>query len=604
MTSRMLRGGGGGDGKRRGPLPSRGSRVQGLIRRLVHGRRRHWMLVSVLSFWLAIITLALPLGIVNADANSLGAYDADASAWAIQPYALNNKFSNVPLDQAAPMVFVHLDNSPKAKAKASYFFPGTAANAVPASQGVSTSIPTGVEADYPGDNGSVSGQVGGFNDGIASQAAAGSQSAKTSEGYALAQSALASYQFAPAIPAAPTAPGVPGVPGVPTVPPLPTTGVAAPTATASSGTGGASPTPTKTPTCILIICSPTGYMPAHGGVNASPAMAFTGLPTFPLPDTVERQLTASLAAAQVKNPSLLALSGGHLASTNPALPYAQADASSQAESRATDNGVTVTVVTRASHVELFQGLIEFASVQANLQGFAPGNGARGKGTVNTIVTGATVAGIPVTIDRNGVTVQDKNASASQIQTLTNQLNAALAQAHVRIGLMDTTMSSNTGLWQGAGSGVEVTVGLAPPSTSLPQPVQGTISGLPATKIDFTIAAVSASILAYPSNASPGSGGSGSSGSGGSGSSGSGGFCLFGCGGGGGGGGSSTSTTSPGATTHSTGTFTLPGGLHGFPLLAMVFVVQGLSTAAVAATAGFTDGEEDQKEAPVAEEETK
>src|SRR5579863_5089330 len=85
-------------------------------------------LISALCFWAALLALALP-GAAHADANDLASYGATASGWAIQPYVLNDAFLNVPAaDQSAPYVFISMDNTPGAEAKAAYFFPGTAGN--------------------------------------------------------------------------------------------------------------------------------------------------------------------------------------------------------------------------------------------------------------------------------------------------------------------------------------------------------------------------------------------------------------------------------------------------------------------------------------------
>lgn len=605
--------GGGGDGSRSDPPASPARYRSGFRNRFVRGHRSRWLLVSLLSFWLALTTLALPLAAAYADANSLSSYGVTANAWAIQPDIVNDSFQNVPAaDQAASYVYVAMDSGPSAHAKASYFFPGTAINAVPNTQGVAFSVPTGVDARYPG-NGADSGQVTGFNDGIATQATGGQQSTRASEGYALAQAAVASYQFAPTIPAVPTAPnspaGVPGVPSLPSPPALPTVASGGSPATATPAaipTASSGPSPTATPCPILNICLPGSSKSSHGGVNAAPGsvQAPQGLQPAILPDAIEQRLTAALKAAQLSNPGLQSLAGGSLAAPNPTLPYLGADISSQAETRATDAGVTIAIVTHAQHVELLQGLITFGSIESILQATAPGSSSvKGSGTITTTITGAAIAGIPVTVDQNGVTVNDQNVSAAQAQTLTDQLNSALKQADIHISLTKSVITTDVGMWQGAGSGIEVTADPSTPSLNLPPPA----NGIPSTHVSISIAQVSASIYATPPDASSSdTGGSSYSGAGsGSGSGGGGGgFCFF-CGGGGGGngGGSGSSTTSsPDAPTHGASSFTLPGGLHGLPVLALVFVVQGLSTAAVAATAGFTNAEE-AIGAPSAEEET-
>lgn len=581
--------------------PDRKRRRRGWRRgvwRFVRGKRRQWMLASLLSFMLALVSLALPLAAL-ADANSLTSYGATASGWGIQPYILNDAFLNVPAaDQAAPYVFVSMDNTPGSAAKASYLFPGTAINAVPNTQGVAVSVPTGVDARFPG-NGSASSQVNAFNDGVATQATAGGQSAQASEGYATAHATIANYQFAPPpAPAVPPPPSVPGVPGAPTPPAVPTISGGALTPTVSSGSGG-SPAPTATPappapsptTCTLIIfcsssstqtmASAAGSIQGTNGATQTGAAPAGGLPvtapiTLPAPDAVEQQLSAALKALQVANPTLLNLSGGQLAAPNATLPYASADVSSKAETRATDAGVTATVVTNLQHIELFQGLITFATVESSLQANAPASSAQGSGSITTRITGGAVAGIPVTVDQNGVTVNDQNISPAQVQALSDQLNAALSSAGVHISLAQTVTKTDVGYWEGSGAGLEITAEVNPASAGLPSPA----SGVPGTHVDFSIGNVTASIYAVPGIPS---GGTDNSGSGGYYGGGSYATCS--------GGSSPSVANSPPSTTSNPafkGSFLLPAGLTGGGLLALVFVVQGVSTAAVAAAAGFTD----------------
>lgn len=586
----------GGDWEAQNHLPIGHARSwRRLARRITHGKHRRWMLASLLSFLLALISLALPLTAL-ADANSLTSYGATASGWAIQPYILNDSFLNVPAaDQAAPYVFVSMDNTPGSEAKASYLFPGTAISAVPNTQGVAVSVPSGVDARYPG-NGSVSNQVNAFNDGVATQATAGSQSAQASEGYATSNATIANYQFAPPpVPASPPPPGVPGVPGAPTPPAVPTISGSALTPTATSGTGaGTTPTATATPkpsptTCTLIIfCSPSSsssqtsasaYNSVNGAAgNAGSGAGSVGAPpvTLTSPDMVEQQLATALKALQVANPTLLNLSGGQLAAPNTGLPYASADVSSKAETRATDSGVTVTVVTNLQHVELFQGLITFGAVESSLQATAPASSAQGSGSITTRITGGSIAGIPVTVDENGVTVKDQNISPAQVQALSSQLNAALTSAGVHVSLTTTVSKTDVGYWEGSGAALEVTAEVNPASSGLPSPA----SGVPATHVDFSIGKVTASIYAVAGVPSSGGSGGGSYYYGGGGSVCSGGNYPSSAG--------SPPSTVPTTTKFAGGNFLLPAGLSGAGLLALVFVVQGVSTAAVAAAAGYTD----------------
>ncbi|MGZ3636220.1 MAG: hypothetical protein ACXVCX_00100 [Ktedonobacterales bacterium] len=588
--------------RRAGAHPPANGNVRGwsrVARRFLRGTVRCWLLASLLSFWLALLALVVPLS-ARADSNSLTSYGATASGWALQPYIVNDSFINVPAaDQSTPFVFVSMDNTPGAQANASYFFPGTAVNAVPNTQGIPVSVPVGVEARYPGTS-PASGQVGTFNDGVASQAAAGSQSAQASEGYALAQSAIASYQFAPTIPATPGT-GVPPVPGAPTVPPVPTLpGGAAPTPTSHAG-GASTPTPapgsskTPTPTPAACLLPPVCLYSALPVEQSAQTAQGTGtLTPFTLPDPVEQQLAAALKAAELANPSLLNLAGGHLPTTNANLPYAGADVSSEAATRATDSGVVVAVVTRAQHVELLQGLITFASVDSTLQATAPASQAHGTGSIITRITGAAIAGIPVTIDEKGITVNDQHASADQIQALSDQLDAALAKAGIHITLTKSVTKGDAGFWEGAGAGLEVTAELNPAGAGLPSPA----SGVPATHVDFSLGKVSASIFATPASDSGGGNGGGDGGGGYGGDGG----CFF-CGGGdgGSGGGNGSGTGTQPAKHSGSKTFSLLAGLSGGQLLALVFVVQGVSTGAVAATAGLTDARAKAAETAIEEE---
>src|SRR5690349_6349656 len=78
----------------------------GVARRFLRGTVRRWLLASLLTFWLALLALVVPLS-ARADSNSLTAYGATASGWALQPYIVNDSFINVPAaDQSTPFVFV------------------------------------------------------------------------------------------------------------------------------------------------------------------------------------------------------------------------------------------------------------------------------------------------------------------------------------------------------------------------------------------------------------------------------------------------------------------------------------------------------------------
>jgi hypothetical protein len=526
--------------------------------------------------WLAVLMLALPL-VAHGAPTALASYGASASGWAIQPYIENDEFINIPAtDQTAPYVYVAIDQNPSADAKAAYFTPGTAINAALGTNSVPYQVPSGVEARYPGQS-PASSQAGVFNDGVATQAAAGSQAAQAQEAYAQAAAAVASYQFAPP---PGLAPGGGGVPPLPTLPPLPTVPPlpgSSPTATPAGGhptptpTHSSNSTPTATPcplgVCLTPIAAPQAARPAQTA-QAGPA-------PVTLPDALEKQLQAALRAAEAANPQALKISGVKLAAMDPTLPYAQADVSGQAVAQASDSGVVVTVVTRAAHVELFQGLITFATIETTLSGEAPATPAPGKGQLATRITGMTIAGIPVTLDQNGVTVADQNGlSGAQIATLSKALNGALAAAGIQIGLVKTTSASDSQKWEGSGGGVQVTAAFdAAPGS------------VPATHINFTLGMATASLYAL-------GGGSGFDNSGGGGVGGFfGGF--FGSPPGGGG--------APGSSGGG-GSVRFPGSLTPGELLALLFIVQGVSTAAAAATARQADAIQHLSQPP-AEEET-
>jgi hypothetical protein len=73
------------------------------------------------------------------------------------------------------------------------------------------------------------------------------------------------------------------------------------------------------------------------------------------------------------------------------------------------------------------GVVHIGSVQSEATATTDGTTATVKG--GTKVTGATVAGVPVTIDESGVSV---NGSGLAIKTLTDQVNSALSQAGITL----------------------------------------------------------------------------------------------------------------------------------------------------------------------------
>ncbi|HEX6540472.1 MAG TPA: hypothetical protein VF040_01850 [Ktedonobacterales bacterium] len=552
---------------------------------------RRWLLrIAIGSFiagWLSILVLAAPLVAYGDSPTTMDSYGATASGWAIQPFIVNDEFINIPAaDESTPYVFVSIDSGPTSDAKAAYFYPGSAINTVLNNENAGVQIPNGVEATYPG-NGSASSQAAPLSDGVASQGGAAQEATQASPGYAQATAGIASYQFAPGT-SLPSVPGGGGVPSVPTVapPPLP------------SPPGGSAPTPPPAPTavpptptprvCVGPICL-SQTIPNATGAGHTQVAALTP-PGTQLPDVFQQRLITALRAAEVANPGLLKLGGGHLAAADPNLPYAAADESGQATAQATNDGVTAIVAVRAAHVELFQGLITFATVDSTLRGQAPASGDQGTGTVTTTVTGATIAGIPVTIDQNGVQVSNQGGSASQsaIQQLSSALNTALKAAGIQIALTSTNSMQDAGKWQGSGGGVQVTGELAPGN------------GVPATHINFSIGQITGSVYAVPatpSSSSDGgsfclfcfgsrhSSGGGGSGSGGSGGSGSGSDGTGGNGSGGSGSGGSGNT--PGHSARG-GIASVVGSLNAGQMLAVLFVVQGCSTAAVAAAANAAE----------------
>lgn len=540
-------------------------RMRGRWRR--RGRRwlRRLALVGLSSGWLGVLALAFPL-VAHGDTSLLASYGASASGWAIQPYVLNDAFLNIPAaDQASPYLFVSIDNTPSADAKAAYFTPGTAINAVLITEGTGQQVPSGVEARYPG-NGAASSQVGPVSDGVATQAGAASESAQAEEAYAQAQAGLASYQFAPAPGAPPPGGGggpLPTVPPIPTLPPVgstPTTnpGGHPPTPTPTQPSGHPSPTPTP---CLVPLC--LGAPMYLGGTSGSQAV-FVQPAKVQLPDLFEQNLVAALRTIELANPGMLQLAGGHLASPNAQLPYAAADESGEAVTQASNSGVTLAVMVHAAHVELFQGLITFGAIDSTLQGLAPASSAPGQGKITTTITSATIAGIPVTIDQNGVQVNGQGGAQSSAleQHLSAALNAALQQAGIKIALTPSTSMQDAGKWQGSGGGLQVTAGFDPGH------------GVPATHVDFTLGEVSGSAYALPGAALSNPGFGGFYGGGYYFPGGLGGFPSNGPGS------SNTQPQNPAGKLLSLFSSLAPG-----DLLKLLFVVQGVSTAAVAAAAG-------------------
>lgn len=544
-----------------------------------HSAAKRWLrrfaLASLASGWLGVLALAVPM-IAHGDTSNLASYAATASGWAIQPYVLNDEFLNIPAaDQTAPYVFVSMDNTPSSDAKAAYFTPGTAINAVLTTENTGAQVPNGVEARYPGD-GSSSSQVGPVSDGVATQASAATEAAQASEGFAQATAGLAAYQFAPppgvspplAGAPVPTVPAVPGAPiPVPTTPPLPG---AAPTATPAPPAGSTpapSPpgaTPTTTPCALPPLCLPAG---SGDAAPAGHAMAAPLPPRVQLPDLFEQRLLAALRTAELANPALPQLAGGHAAALDSSLPYASADMSGQAATHAENTGVSIAVTVHAAHVQLFQGLITFAGVDSTLQGFAPASDSAGQVTVTTAITGAAIAGIPVTIDQNGVQVNGQGGSQSSaaLATLSQALNSALTSAGIQIALVKTTSVTDAGKFQGAGGGLTVTAAFDPGN------------GVPATHVNFTLGQVAGSAYALPNEPFSSGGGGGDYGGGDYGGGfGFGGFTstVFG---------NPTAPSAPGGHKAS-GLLNLPEALSPGELLALLVIVQGFSTAAVAAAA--------------------
>lgn len=522
---------------------------------------RRIAIASLASGWLGVLALAVPM-VAHGDTSNLASYAASASGWAIQPYIVNDEFINIPAaDQTVPYVFVSMDNTPSADAKAAYFTPGTAINAVLTTENTGQQVPNGVEARSPG-NGSASSQVGPVSDGVATQASAATESAQAAEGYAQATAGLASYQFAPQPGTTPPPTGggaVPTLP-VPTAPPLPGGG--------GPPVGGATPTPTAPPvrptptptTCALPpLC--LGSTPAASGsmehVQAAPLPAAH----VQLPDLFEQRLVAALRTAELGNPALLKLAGGHLAAVNASQPYAAADMGGQAVTRASNNGVTVTVTVHAAHVELLQGLITFAGVDSTLQGLAPASSGNGQVTITTTITQAAIGGVPVTIDEHGVQVNGQGGSqtSSVAATLSQALNSALKTAGIQIALTHSAMMLDAGKFQGTGGGLEVKVDFAPGN------------GVPASHVDFTLGQVTGTAYVVPGTPSTSGPGGFDFGGGGLGSFTSG---LFG---------SPTASATPGSH-QGGGILNLPEALGPGELLALLAIVQGFSTAAVAATA--------------------
>ena len=544
--------------------------MSNLVRGRQRRRGRRWprklALVGLASGWLGILALAFPL-VARADTSLLASYGALASGWAIQPYVLNDAFLNIPAaDQASPYVFVSIDNTPSADAKAAYFTPGTAINAVLVTENTGQQVPSGVEARYPG-NGAATSQVGPVSDGVATQAGAASESAQAEEAYAQAQAGLASYQFAPA-PGTPP-PGGGGGP-LPTVPPIPTLPPIGSTPTSGSGGHPPAPTPTQpsghptsTPTpCLIPLCLGA---PMNMGGTSGARVALAQPAKVQLPDLFEQKLVAALQAMELANPQMLQLAGGHLAGSNAQLPYAAADESGEAVTQVSNSGVTLVVTVHAAHVELFQGLITFGAIDSTLQGVAPASSAPGQGKITTTITSAMIAGIPVTIDQNGVQVNGQGGAQSDAveQQLSAALNAALQQAGIKIALTPNATIQDAGKWQGSGGGLQVAGDFEPGH------------GVPGTQVNFTLGEVSGSAYALPGAALTNGGPGGFYG---------GGYYFPGGGLGsiptGGPGGSGTQPQNPAGKL-----FSLLSSLSPGDLLKLLFVVQGVSTAAVAAAAG-------------------
>lgn len=596
---------------------------------------RHVTRFSLATGCVGVVALTAPL-IAHGQVSTLASYGVDASGAAITPYLESDQYQSIPVtDESAPYIYVNISgsqDSASADAVASYLHPSTLVNAGLNTNNVNAQPPTGVasdvEARYPG-NGSQSTQVGVFSDGVANQGSAGIQSAQANETQSQAEAQVVGYQFIPPsgapsspVPVPPLPTGLPPLPTLPPLPgvtPLPTSspsggpggsggsGGSSPTATPTStggsgGSGGATPTPTPCATIAIIGGCVPGTETRH-----VPTKAHVETPILPLPDIFEQRLSLALQAIEGANPGLLQLANGKLPNPNAGLAFASAaDVSSEGITQVSDSGVGVAIQTHAGQIEVFQGLITIQSMQSTLRANVPADGSNGTGTITTQVSGATIAGIPVTIDANGVQINCPTSgsipapcagsgSGQTIKQLSQQLNTALAASGISITTDPSTITPAPGKWDGTGGAVQIsgTLSSTPTQPSLPGgvtlptlPQPPSVPGLPgipstpaigATHVNYELGQVVASLYAAPAAFTASGGGNG--GFGFPGNPGLPGFIstVFGSPGG-------SSNGSSGRGQSGRGIFSVPYALTPGELLAILLIVEGFSTAAVAAAA--------------------
>jgi hypothetical protein len=173
----------------------------------------------------------------------------------------------------------------------------------------------------------------------------------------------------------------------------------------------------------LIVTASNGQAPDQLSMLDSPIRAERR--TGQTPDTLTNNGTPPGATMKATAKSTSTSADAHVDSTSiPVGSFGPSSATSKTELTGPKSAISA-ATSNVSDIDL--GVLHIGSVQSTATATTDGVTATAKGS--TKVTGVTVAGIPVTIDENGITVQGTGVPLS---ILTNQVNAALTQAGISL----------------------------------------------------------------------------------------------------------------------------------------------------------------------------
>jgi len=140
------------------------------------------------------------------------------------------------------------------------------------------------------------------------------------------------------------------------------------------------------------------------------------------PDTVTNDQVPGTSMKASAKPTITSADAHVQSQSSPAAAVGPATTSATSSLVGTSSGVARAEST-VSDISMAAGVVHIGSVTSNAT--ATTDGTTAKVTGGTSVVGATVAGVPVTIDEKGVSVQGNGVG---VTALTNTVNSALSQA--------------------------------------------------------------------------------------------------------------------------------------------------------------------------------